>query len=214
MIIRACECARPAGSRRSGRHERSRQSFVRRRSVGHSPGAPGLLHCRHARHDLPEAAPRRPQRRNRRHQHLRPQLRRPLRGQRPCRRRPHRQDLDRPGALAARAAAAACLRPRRRPDRAGLSSRPPEISDAPHRPARLGPIRAHLVGRGARPRRERDAAHPRHATATPPSSTPRARATSRCCTAAASPSASSTSSAAARCCGPTCRPRPRSSPCA
>ena len=33
----------------------------------------------------------------------------------------------------------ACLRPRRRPDRAALSQGPPEIPDAPHRPARLGP---------------------------------------------------------------------------
>ena len=64
-------------------------------------------------------------------------------------RRPHRQDLDRSGALAARAAAAACLRPRRRADRARLPSRSAEISDAPRRAARLGPVRAHLVGRGA-----------------------------------------------------------------
>ena len=46
------------------------------------------------------------------------------------------------------AAAAARLRPRRRPDRARLSSRPPEIPDASRRPARLGPVRAHLLGRG------------------------------------------------------------------
>ena len=48
-------------------------------------------------------------------------------------------------------------------------------------------------------------------TAMPPSSTARARATPRCCTASVSPSASSTSSAAAPICGRTCRPRPRSS---
>ena len=104
--------------------------------------------------------------------------------------------------------------PRRRPDRAALPSRSPEIPDAPRRAARLGPVRARVVGRGAGPRRPRDAAHPRARMATPPSSMPRARATCRRCTAAASPSASSTSSAAARSCGPTCRPRPRSSRCA
>ena len=57
-----------------------------------------------------------------------------------------------PAPLAARAAAAARLRPRRRPDRARLSSRPAEIPDAPRRPARRGPVRAHLLGRGARRR--------------------------------------------------------------
>ena len=88
--------------------------------------------------------------RGHRHQHLRPQLRRPLRGQRPCGRRP-----DRPGSRptrarwTARAAAAARLRPRRRPDRARLSSRPAEISAAPRRAARRRPVRAHLLGRGA-----------------------------------------------------------------
>ena len=49
-------------------------------------------------------------------------------------------------------------------------------------PARLGPVRAHLVGRGARPGRARDAARARTLRQCRRSSTPRARATSRCCT--------------------------------
>jgi len=155
-----------------------------------------------------------PCRRNRRHQYLRPQLRRPLCRQRPCGRRPHRQDLHRSGALAARAAAAPRLRPRRRADRARLPSGPAEISHAPGRAAQLGAVRAHLMERGLGLCRGRAAAHPpdarqcRH---------PRLLALGQHLDAARlrRPQALlSTSSAAAPSCGRTCRPRPRSSPCA
>ena len=47
-----------------------------------------------ARDDLSEASGRGQAERGRRHQHLRPQLRRPLRGQRPRRRRPHCQRIS------------------------------------------------------------------------------------------------------------------------
>ena len=58
-----------------------------------------------------------------------PQLRRALRGQRACARRPHRQHLDRSARRwQPEHAAAARLRARRRPDRAHLSSRPAAIS--------------------------------------------------------------------------------------
>ena len=74
--------------------------------------------------------------------------------------RPHREDLHRPAEVDVRAAAAPRLRPRLRPGRARLPSRPPEAAAAPDRTARLGPVRADLVGRRARRGGARDAAHP------------------------------------------------------
>ena len=61
-------------------------------------------------------------RRDRRHQHLRPQLRRPLRGQRPRARRPDRQDQHRPAQVDPRDAAAARVRARLRPGRAASTT--------------------------------------------------------------------------------------------
>ena len=71
--------------------------------------------------------------RDRGHQHLRPQLRRPLRRQRPRRRRPDRPHQHRPAQVDARAAAAARLRARLRPDRAREPPRPAAASAAAHR---------------------------------------------------------------------------------
>ena len=138
------------------------------------------------RHDLRSAARRTTARRDRRHQHLRPQLRRPLRGQRACRRRPHR---------AASRPTRASWNPELPPLHAcargvGQIERVyhPDRLQYPLRrigPRGVGPVRAHLLGRGAGRGRARDAARARDATATRRSSTPRARAARRCCTAAA-----------------------------
>ena len=100
--------------------------------------------------------------RDRRHQHLRPQLRRALRGQRPRARRPDREDQHRPAQVDARDAAAARVRARLRPGRARQPSRPAAASAAPDRAARQRAVRADLLGRGARRGRAPDAARPRH----------------------------------------------------
>ena len=121
---------------------------------------------------------------------------------------------SRPTRRAGRPTAAPCMpAPRHRPDRAALSQGPPELHDAPHRPARLGPVRAHLVGRAldhvAREiRRRRD----QYGDAAFLDASRSGNTSAR--TASASRSTCSTSSAAARSSGPTCRPRPRSSPLA
>ena len=65
--------------------------------------------------------------------------------------------------MGAGAAAAARVRARRRPDRARVPSRPPEISVAPQGAARQRRVRAHLLGPGAGRGRSPAAARPRRA---------------------------------------------------
>ena len=90
------------------------------------PGTSLACHPRipaHERHDLRGPPRRRQAKRNDRHQHLRPQLRWSLRGQRPRPRRENHPHLHRRKTLEPRPSATSGLRPRRRPDRAHLSPR-------------------------------------------------------------------------------------------
>ena len=103
-----------------------------RRGVARRPARGARSHAGEARCYAPVMTPRivyeAPRvaaraRRDRRHQHLRPQLRRPLRRQRARARRHDRQDQHRPAQVDARDAAAARVRARLRPGRAHEPSR-------------------------------------------------------------------------------------------
>ena len=78
------------------------------------------------------------------------------------RRRPHRQDQHRSAQVDPRDAAAARVRARLRPGRAGEPPRPAALSAAPDRAARRRTVRAHLLGRGAGRGRAPDAPRPRY----------------------------------------------------
>ena len=150
-----------------------------------------------------------------RHQHLRAQLRRPLRGQRArastagsCASPPTRASGTRScrrctPARAASARSSACYHPDR------LQHPLRRIG-----PARQRPVRAHLLGRGARRGRAADAARARHLRQRRDPGCVAHRQPLDAARPAAPRSASSTCSAAARSCGRTCRPRPRCSRCA
>ena len=165
-------------------------------------------------YETPRAAA--PVRGDGRHQHLRPQLRRALRGQRPRRGRPHRQDLHRSRGSgrpscrrSTRASAASAQR------RARLPSRPAHAIRCAGR-ARAAPARfePHLVGRGARRRwRARCGASATRTATAAILDASRSGNLSMLHNRAAVAAAASTCSAAARSSGRTSRRRRRSSRC-